>query len=55
MIGTGVVFGKGVGSSTVCHIFHLLKPIVGSRILDSVSLWHIFHFLEPIVGSVTAW
>ena len=30
LIGTKVVFGKGVRSSTLCHIFHFLEPIVGS-------------------------
>ena len=33
LIGINVVFGKGVGSSTLCrlwHVFHFLEPIVGS-------------------------
>ena len=30
LIGTKVVFGKGVSSSTLCHIFHFLEPVVGS-------------------------
>ena len=45
LIGTNVVFGKEVGSSTLCHLFHILDPIVGS-VTDgdgSQKVWH--HFL----------
>ena len=45
LIGTKVVFGKGVSSSTLCHIFHFLEPIVGSVTEGdgSQKVWH--HFL----------
>ena len=40
-----VVFGKEVGSSTLCHLFHILEPIVGSVTEGdgSQKVWH--HFL----------
>ena len=43
LIGTNVVFGKGVGSSTLCHVFHFLEPIVGSVTAcdgEAKGRWH---------------
>ena len=44
LIGTNVVFGKEVGSSTLCHLFHILEPIVGSVTEGdgSQKVWHPF-------------
>ena len=44
LIGINVVFGKGVGFSTLCHVFHFLKPIVGSVTEGDggQKLWHPF-------------